>query len=71
MGIMKTILEFLGGKDPDIFDANGRVLHKFPEEKWKQWDDRFKGNSDYDWRKHGAQERVQKSPSESAKNESR
>lgn len=48
---MKAILNFLFGKSPDIFDENGQVRHKFPEEKWKSWNDRFK-NSQYDWKKH-------------------
>ncbi len=48
---MSKILDFLFGKNPDIFDANGNIVHKFPPEKWKAWDDRFK-NGEYDWRKH-------------------
>ncbi len=52
MGILKKVGEFLFGKDPDIFDEKGRVVHKFPDEKWQKWNDRFKANPDYDWRKH-------------------
>jgi len=29
MGILKSVGDFLFGKDPDIFDENGNVLHKF------------------------------------------
>lgn len=61
MGIFKTLGDFLFGKDPDIFDANGRVVHKFDDQKWKNWDNRLKQNPTYDWKKHGAVERVEKS----------
>ncbi len=61
MGIMKAIGDFLFGKDPDIFDEKGNVRHKFPEEKWQKWNERLSGNPEYDWRKHGAKERAQKS----------
>lgn len=54
------LLDFLFGKDPDIFDENGRVRHKFPESKWTKWNDRLAQNPTYDWRKHGAKERVEK-----------
>lgn len=50
--MLTKILEFLFGKAPDIFDADGNVVHKFPAEKWNAWNDRFKKNADYDWRKH-------------------
>lgn len=51
-GILGMILDFIGGKDPDIFDAYGRVRHKFSEKKWKDWDARIRGNKDFDWRAH-------------------
>lgn len=60
MGVLKAIGDFLFGKDPDIFDEKGRVLHKFPKDKWKEWDDRLKASPDYDWRKHTAKERAEK-----------
>lgn len=56
MGLLKSLGDFLFGKDPDIFDQQGRVLHKFPEDKWKAWDDRLKANPDYDWRNHTGKE---------------
>lgn len=56
MGLLKSIGDFLFGKDPDIFDDRGRVVHKFPEEKWKAWDNRLKANPDYDWRNHTGKE---------------
>lgn len=62
MGILKTIGDFLFGKDPDIFDESGRVRHKFPEEKWKKWNDRLKANPEYDWHRHSAAEKAGKNP---------
>ncbi len=59
MGILKSVGNFLFGKDPDIFDDNGRVRHKFPESKWEKWNDRLAKSKDYDWRKHGAVERAE------------
>lgn len=61
MGILKAVGDFLFGKDPDIFDEQGQVRHKFTESKWKAWDDRIKANPDYDWRHHGAKKRAEKS----------
>ena len=49
--MLNKILDFLFGKSPDIFDADGNIVHKFPPEKWKAWNDRFKKN-EYDWRTH-------------------
>jgi hypothetical protein len=60
MGILKAIGDFLFGKDPKIFDERGRVRHSFPAEKWKQWNDRFRANPEYDWHKHGAVDRIMK-----------
>lgn len=52
MGIFKAVGDFLFGKDPDIFDKQGNVSHKHPEEKWVRWDQRIRQNPDYDWRDH-------------------
>ena len=52
MGILKPVLDFLFGKDPDIFDENGHVLHKHPRKKWEAWQNRLKLNPDYNWRQH-------------------
>jgi len=48
---MKSLLNFLFGKSPDIFNEKGEVRHKLPEEKWKAWDDRYH-NENHNWRKH-------------------
>lgn len=50
--MVSKLLDFLFGKSPDIFDAQGNVLHKLPPEKWKAWRERFEKKSEYDWRQH-------------------
>jgi len=55
--MLTKVLEFLFGKSPDIFDAQGNVLHKFPPEKWQAWKDRFEKDKNYDWRHHRGTER--------------
>jgi hypothetical protein len=51
-GILGKILDIIGGKDPDIFDAYGRVRHKFTDSKWQAWDDRIRASKAFDWRQH-------------------
>ncbi len=51
-GLLGKILDVIGGKDPDIFDAYGRVRHKFADKKWQDWDSRIRKNKDFDWRQH-------------------
>ncbi|MCB0378672.1 MAG: hypothetical protein KDD33_09285 [Bdellovibrionales bacterium] len=50
--MLKSLLYFIGGKPTNIFNKKGKVEHKFPEEKWKQWDARLKDNPQYNWREH-------------------
>jgi len=57
MGFLGPLGNFLFGKDAQIFDEEGRVRHQFPEKKWADWKSRFQ-TSCYDWRLHGAQERI-------------
>ena len=52
MGIGKKLLEFLFGKDPDIFDDNGEVRHKLPDQMWQSWHQRTKLDPQYNWRNH-------------------
>ena len=52
MGILKSVGDFLFGKNPDIFDDKGNVLHKLPKKKWDLWQDRMKTDPDYNWRNH-------------------
>lgn len=52
MKILKAIGGFLFGKDPDIFDDSGKVLHKHPKKKWEAWYNRTKLDPQYNWRNH-------------------
>ncbi len=52
MGILKSVSNFLFGKDPDIFDNKGLVLHKLPKKKWDDWNNRIIKGSEYNWREH-------------------
>ncbi len=52
MGVLQSIGNFLFGKDPDIFDENGNVLHKLPKKKWDNWANRMKTGPEYNWRNH-------------------
>ena len=50
--ILGKVLDFLFGKDPDIFDENGNVLHRHPKKKWDAWQNRYRTESQYNWRQH-------------------
>ncbi len=52
MSIIKSVTDFLFGKDPDIFDDKGQVLHKLPKKKWDDWNNRIIKGADYNWREH-------------------
>ena len=52
MGILKSLGDFLFGKDPDIFDENGNVCHRLEPRTWDEWDARLKASPEYDWRHH-------------------
>jgi hypothetical protein len=52
MSLFKTVTDFLFGKDPDIFDDKGRVLHKLPKKKWDDWNNRIIKGTEYNWREH-------------------
>lgn len=52
MGIMQSVLGFLFGKEPDIFDEKGNVQHKHPKKKWDAWQNRIKNDPQYNWRNH-------------------
>ncbi len=55
--MLKSVMDFLFGKSPKIFDAKGNVVHQFSQDKWRQWNDRFQKNDEYNWRKHKGSER--------------
>lgn len=52
MGILKTIGDVLFGKDPEIFDDKGNVVHKLPKRKWDDWANRYIKGDEYNWRTH-------------------
>jgi hypothetical protein len=69
MGVLKSVGNFLFGKDPDIFDDQGNVVHKLPKKKWDLWADRMKTSPDYNWRNHtGTSAGVLQKPKSSQKN---
>ncbi|MFN7824780.1 MAG: hypothetical protein ACK5P6_05405 [Pseudobdellovibrionaceae bacterium] len=67
MGIGKFVLDFLFGKDPDIFDESGNVLHKFPKKKWEAWQNRLKNDPQYNWRNHTGTQAGKKGQSQKPK----
>ena len=52
MSILKKVTDFLFGKEPDIFDDKGHVIHKLPKKKWDDWNNRIIKGEDYNWRTH-------------------
>lgn len=50
--MLKSIGDFLFGKDPDIFDDNGHVVHRHPKKRWEAWQNRLKVDPQYNWRNH-------------------
>lgn len=52
MSVVKGILDFLFGKDPDIFDEKGNVSHNLPRKKWEAWHQRTKIDPHHNWRSH-------------------
>lgn len=52
MGLLKSVGNFLFGRDPEIYDENGRVTHKLPKKKWDAWQNRMKTDQAYNWRNH-------------------
>ncbi|MCC7405386.1 MAG: hypothetical protein IT288_13390 [Bdellovibrionales bacterium] len=52
MGIVNKLLDFLFGKNNDIFDEKGQVRHHLPPEKWESWQQRYQSSPDYNWKNH-------------------
>lgn len=52
MGFLKSVADFLLGKDADIFDPNGNVSHKLPKKKWDDWQNKYVKSNEYNWRDH-------------------
>lgn len=60
------ILDFLFGKDAQIFNRKGRVEHDLGKTKWEKWDNRFSENPNYDFQEHRGQ-RLKKNKDSSVK----
>ena len=60
--MLNKILSLVFGKEPDIFDVHGNVLHKLPDHRWSQWRERFEKSRNYDWRQHVGTERIVRKP---------
>jgi hypothetical protein len=59
------LLNFLFGKNPEIFDKDGSVRHNLPKEKWENWNQRYMGGEEYNWRNHtGTRAGTRKEPSD-------
>jgi hypothetical protein len=54
-GFGKKILQFLFGKEPDIFTERLEVQHRHPRKKWDDWMNRYKMDPSFDWRNHVGQ----------------
>lgn len=52
MGVLKSTLGFLFGKEAKIFDENGEVRHQLPDKVWQEWQSKEKSNPQYNWRNH-------------------
>lgn len=52
MSILKKVVDFLLGTDPEIFDDKGKVQHKFPKRKWDAWQTRYIKSNEHNWREH-------------------
>ena len=52
MSTLKKITDLLFGKDPDIFDDKGKVIHKLPKKKWDDWHNKIIKGENYNWRMH-------------------
>ena len=50
--MLKKILEFMGGKNPKIFNRKGQVEHDLGNERWSEWDAKIRTSPDYDWKRH-------------------
>lgn len=55
------LLDFLFGKDADIFNDDGHVEHKLPQAWWNSWEDRFR-EPEFLWRHHKGLESKKETP---------
>lgn len=66
MGLLKSIGDILFGKQSEIFDEAGNVIHKHPKKKWDNWQNRYKNEPAYNWRQHQGVGRSGSSPSQNS-----
>lgn len=50
--MLKSILEFIGGKSTNIFNKKGRVQHDLGNDKWDAWNKRLADDPNYDFKNH-------------------
>lgn len=50
--ILAKIGDFLFGKNPEIFDDHGNVVHRHSKKKWEAWQNKMKTDPQYNWRNH-------------------
>ena len=58
--MLKKVLDFLFGKDPDIFDKEGRVSHQISKDRWDKWQRRYTHGEEYNWKNHSGMKASQK-----------
>ena len=47
----KRLLEFLFGRSPDVFDKEGEIDLRLPDQVWTNWARRYWQN-EFNWRRH-------------------
>lgn len=50
--MLKKLLEFIGGKNPNIFNKKGKVQHNLGDKRWQAWEEKNKSNPEYNWKQH-------------------
>ena len=58
--MLKSILNFLFGKSPKIFDKEGRVRHNISKRRWEMWQKRYTEGEEYNWKNHTGMKASQK-----------
>jgi hypothetical protein len=67
---MGSVLDFLFGKKPQIFDKDGKVRHELPKSKWDAWNGRYQQGSEYNWHNHSGMKAHQEPPPNRPKTQS-
>lgn len=50
--MISSIIGFLFGKAPKIFDPDGTVRHDLPQTRWDAWESRYASSPEMNWRNH-------------------